>query len=182
MRAIGAKLAAMRFLPLAIAVVTSLALITASAPSFANAGTKAQAQTKGAKKGPAPAKPKEDGKVGYGDVQIELSGMMVPYHTPSGTTYEPVTIRLQVAPGVTERPACLMVPIVHDKLLMYLHAAHLAQADFTGERRDVITKSLLDVAVKATDRGYYTGVSLVVPGDEPQPLNDRSTTLSKQCH
>jgi hypothetical protein len=133
------------------------------------------------KKGKTAPKPQEDdAKIGYSNDEIQLNGMMVPVHTASGgTDYEVLVVRLQVAPGENARPACFMAPIVHEKMLMYLAAAHLEKADFEGQRRDVIAKDLFDVAVKTTDRGYYTGVTLV---DETSPaLDSKSQTLSSQC-
>src|SRR4051812_36055684 len=97
------------------------------------------------KKAPPPKKEAEGGKVGYGDVIIQMTPMMAPYRTSTGTRYELITVRLQLAPdtsGGNERGACFMVPIIHEKMLMYLHSAKLQLADFTGQRREVLEKAL----------------------------------------
>ena len=91
---------------------------------------------------------------------------MVPYRTRRASDYEVLMVRLQVAPGPNERAACFMAPVVHEKILMYLHAANLQPVDFTGQRRDVLSKNLMDVAVKTTDRSFYSAVMLV---DETTP-------------
>jgi hypothetical protein len=132
------------------------------------------------KKTPAKAAAEGEGKVGYSDTQIQLGGMMAPTTTRDGTKYEVVTMRLKLAVGENERAACWMAPIVAEKLLMYLHAAKLTPEDFVGQRRELLVKNLLDVAIKTTDRSFYTGVVLV---DETTPaLEDaKSKTLSSQC-
>ena len=148
---------------------------------------KAPAKEDEAKK-PAAKKPEKkktegeadaEGKIGYSDTEIQLAGMMVPYATREGTNYEVLTIRLQLAPGETERPACWMAPIVAEKFLMYLHGAKLQDGDLSGQKRELLIKNLLDVAIKATDRSFYSGVMLV---DETSPeLAQKSKTLSSQC-
>lgn len=172
----------------AFGVAASLAFTPAAV--FANAGAgKEGAETakdgkpakppKAPKKKPPPAAAKDE-KVGYSDTLIQLKGMMVPYRTSGGSSYEVVSIRLQVAPGLNERAACFMAPIVHEKLLMYMHGAKLEAADFSGERRDVLMKNLLDVAIKTTDRSFYTAVQIINPADAA-PLDPKSQTLSSQC-
>ena len=128
---------------------------------------------------PLPAAEGGEGKIGYSDSEIQLNGMMVPIKTRNGMNYEVLTLRLQLAPGETERPACWMVPIVHEKMLMYLHEANLSSDDFVGQKRELLAKALLDVAVKTTDKGYYSGVILVE--ETSPPLAQKSLTLSSQC-
>ena len=121
-----------------------------------------------------------EAKVGYSEDKIRLKGMMVPIRAGDGASYEVITVQLALAPGETARPACWMVPIIHEKMLMYLASAHLEKADFEGQRRELLAKNLFNVAVQATDRGYYTGVELV--DETTPPLEDKSKTLSDQCH
>ena len=164
-----------------------IAIIAAAlALLFAGVADAASSKTKGVKT-PGYKAPKEmqdykkpgQDKVGYSEDKIRLKGMMVPIKAGAGTNYEVITVQLALAPGETARPACWMIPVIHEKMLMYLARAHLEKADFEGQRRQVLAKNLLDVAVKATDRGYYTGAELV---DETTPaLDDKSTTLSQQC-
>lgn len=139
-----------------------------------------KAPAKAPEKKKPPAAPAGEGKVGYSDTQIQLGGMMAPTHSRSGVGYEVVTIRLKLAVGENERAACWMAPIVAEKFLMYLHSANLTPDDFQGQKRELLVKNLFDVAVKTTDRSFYTGVVLV---DETTPaLEDpRSKTLSSQC-
>src|SRR5436190_51282 len=120
-----------------------------------------------------------EAKVGYSEDKIQLKGMMVPIRGGAGTNYEVLTVRLALAPGETARPACWMVPIVHEKMLLYLAGAKLEKADFEGQRRQVLAKTLFDLAVRTTDRGYYTGAELV--DETTPPLDDKSQTLSNQC-
>lgn len=146
----------------------------------AKGAEKKGAEKKGAEKKAAPvAAPEGEGKIGYSDSEIQLNGMMVPIRTRTGTNYEVLTIRLQLAPGETERPACWMAPIVHEKMLMYLHDAGLQADDFVGQKRDLLAKNLLDVAIKATDKTFYSGVVLVE--EDSPPLAQKSLTLSSQC-
>lgn len=129
---------------------------------------------------PAPA-------VGYGGVKIQLSPIMAPYRTSAGIRYQVVTIRLVLDMGINERPACFMVPVVHEKFLLYFYQAMLTPADFAGQRRDVVAKTLLDLATAATDRGYFSGIEIVddsalTRNDKtPSTLDPRSQTLSTQC-
>ena len=143
--------------------------------------TDKKAPEKKAEKKKAPSKAEGgEGKVGYSDTQIQLGGMMAPSHTRDGVRYEVMTIRLKLAVGENERAACWMAPIVAEKFLMYLHNARLTPDDFQGQKRELLVKNLLDVAIKTTDRSFYTGVVLV---DETTPaLEDaKSKTLSSQC-
>ena len=160
----------------------ALCLTTASIAMAADHGapkTEKKAPAKAPEKKAPPAAGGE-GKVGYSDTQIQLGGMMAPTRSRDGTKFEVVTIRLQLAVGENERAACWMAPIVAEKLLMYLHGAKLEPADFQGQRRELLIKNLFDVAVKTTDRGYYTGIALV--DETTPPLTDpKSMTLSSQC-
>lgn len=131
------------------------------------------------KKGPPPPAAEGEGKIGYSDSEIQLNGMMVPIKTRNGMSYQVLTLRLQLGPGETERPACWMTPIVHEKMLMYLHDAGLSDDDFVGQKRELLAKALLDVAIKATDRGYYSSVMLV--DETSPPMAQKSLTLSSQC-
>jgi hypothetical protein len=167
-----------------IVVIASVLALLGSGAAYAaghGAGVKAPGQaTKPVKEMKDFKKPKEDtGKVGYSEDKIRLKGMMVPIRLGGSTNYEVITVQLALAPGETARPACWMVPIVHEKMLMYLAAAHLEKADFEGERRQVLAKNLFNVAVQATDRGYYTGAELV--DEATPPLEGTSKTLSGQC-
>ncbi len=132
------------------------------------------------KKAPPPAAAEGgEAKIGYSDAEIQLNGMMVPIKTRNGMSYEVLTLRLQLAPGETERPACWMAPIVHEKMLIYLHDANLSADDFVGQKRELLARALLDVAIKTTDRGFYAGVVLVE--ETSPPLAQKSLTLSSQC-
>lgn len=133
----------------------------------------------------------EEGPVGYGGAKIQMLPMMAPYRTSQGVRYHVLTLRLVLAPNPeTERPACFMVPILHEKILMYLHKAKLQQADFSGQRLDVLRQKLLEVAIANTDRSYFTDVEflddqsmLPATGDAKTAtsLDPRSATLSSQC-
>ena len=76
-----------------------------------------------------------------------------------------------------------MIPIVHEKTLLHLYDANLTLADFNGQRREVLVKSLFDAVIRATDRSLYTGLTLVDGSSEPiNPSTDpRSATLTSQC-
>jgi hypothetical protein len=154
-----------------LAVVLALLVVPASAPAIAAA---------------AP------GAVGYGGVKIQMTPIMAPYRTSRGVQYHVLTIRLVLAPNpATERPACFMVPIIHEKFLMYLYDAKLQAADFSGQRLEVLAQRLLDVAIATTDRSYFTAVEflddqtmLPNPGGSKasvSSLDQRSQTLSTQC-
>ena len=147
----------------------------------AKSGEKSAKKSGGEKKKapPPPPAPEGEGKIGYSDSEIQLGGMMVPIKTRDGMNYQVLTLRLQLAPGETERPACWMAPIVHEKMLMYLHDANLSSDDFTGQKRELLAKALLDVATKATDKSFYSGVVLV--DETTPPLAQKSLTLSSQC-
>src|SRR5689334_4300003 len=101
-----------------LAVTLSLAMIGAAHHALANAGTKAEGQSKKppkeAKDAPKPKKEapktdkKEGGPVGYGDSVIQLQPMMIPTFSSTGASYQPVTMRISLAPGENERPECYM--------------------------------------------------------------------------
>ena len=139
----------------------------------------------------APAGGADEGAVGYGGAKIQMMPIMAPYRVGKSMRYHPLTLRLVLAPNPeTERPACFMVPILHEKILMFLHKANLQQADFTGQRLDVLREKILAVAIANTDRSYFTGIEflddqsmLPTPGDTKTAtsLDPRSSTLSSQC-
>jgi hypothetical protein len=186
-----------RLFPLVFVATAVLGLGTAAiAADAAKAkGDKAKPAAKAeTKKPPPPAKPAEGGKVGYGTVVIQMAPMMAPYRTPAGVRYELITVRISLGPEEFERAACFMIPVVHEKMLLYLHSAGLQAADFAGQRREVLETKLLEVAVKATDKSLFTKVILVdanappvepgsniVVGASAPPLDPRSQTLSTQC-
>ena len=131
---------------------------------------------------PRPGSAEAEGAIGYGGARVQLSPMMAPYRTPSGVTYQVVTLRLVLDVGINERPACFMAPIVHEKILMYLNKAQLQPADLVGQRKEVFEKTLLNIATATTDRGYYSGVELVDDASKPlTELDTKSQTLSAQC-
>ena len=193
---------------LSVAMLASFAL-TSAAPTWAaeHGGAKKEAPKKEApKKEPPKKKPAaehggEAEKVGGATTAIQLMPMMAPYRTPSGQLrYELLSVRVELAPDSPsndqlQRGACFMVPVVHEKMLMWLATAKLTAADFKDQRREVLAKNLLDVAVKATDKQYFTGLRLVDASapplkevgsdaqivDSDPPLSQRSQTLTAQC-
>lgn len=132
------------------------------------------------KKAPPPAAAQgAEPKIGYSDSEIQLNPMMVPIKTRAGMSYQPLTLRLQLAPGESERPACWMAPFVHEKMMIYLHDAHLSDDDFAGQKLELLERALLDVAIKVTDRSFYSGVVMV--DETSPPMAQKSLTLSSQC-
>ncbi len=134
----------------------------------------------------------QEGPVGYGGAKIQLMPMMAPYRVGKDLRYQVLTLRLVLAPNPeTERPACFMVPILHEKILLYLHKAKLQQADFSGQRLDVLKEKLLEVAVSNTDKSYFTAVEFLddqsmlptTGGSKASAtsLDPRSSTLTSQC-
>ncbi len=129
----------------------------------------------------------ESEPVGYGGAKIQLSPIMAPYRTSTGVRYQVVTVRLVLDVGVNERPACFMIPVVHEKFLLYFTKALLGPADLAGQRKDVVAKTLLDLATATTDRGFYSGVEIVDDSmlargdDKATTLDPKSQTLSVQC-
>ncbi len=125
--------------------------------------------------------------VGYEGFKIQLAPIMSPYRTSSGVRYQVVTLRLMLNAGDTERPGCFMVPIIHEKFLMYFNKVQPAPADFVGQRKDVLAEELLKLAIATTDRSYFSGVEIVDDGmlargeDKTTNLDPRSATLSTQC-
>jgi len=124
---------------------------------------------------PAPA----DQPVGYGGAKVQMAPIMSPYRTASGVRYQVITMRMVLDVGLNERPSCFMIPIVHEKILLYLNRTKPQPADLMGQRKDVFLKEILDVAAAATGRGFYAGVELV--DDTSPPLDPKSQTLSTQC-
>ncbi len=134
----------------------------------------------------------EEGPVGYGGAKIQMMPIMAPYRVGKELRYQVLTLRLVLAPNPeTERPACFMVPILHEKILLYLHKAKLQQADFSGQRLDVLKEKLLEIAVSNTDKSYFTAVELLddqsmlpsAGGSKASAtsLDPRSSTLTSQC-
>lgn len=138
--------------------------------------------------------------VGYGGPYVQLKPLMVPTHTSNGAVqYEVLTLRLVLDAGPRERPACFSAPIVHEKLLVYLSNAKLTSADMIGQRKDVLAKKLLEVAIASTDKGFYSAVEIVdadklaaesrmTAGTKPaaaatpeEQLINKSKTLTTQC-
>jgi len=133
---------------------------------------------------PAQAQEKVEGAVGYGGSKVQMHPMMVPVRNSAGQIrFEVLTLRIVLDTGPKERPACFSVPIVHEKMLMYLYHAKLKPEDLQGQqKRDLLAKNLLNVAVKTTERGYYSGIELVNIDDPgKQALDPKSQTLSSQC-
>lgn len=109
---------------------------------------------------------------------------MVPAKASDGTIrYEVFTIRLFLDIGEKQRPGCWAIPMVHEKILMYLYDAKLVSTDFVGQRLELLGKNVFDVAIKATTKGYYAGYEIVTESTPPiTPQNDPiSATMSSQC-
>lgn len=139
----------------------------------------------------------EEDAVGYGGAKIQMMPMMAPIRVGKETRYHVLTLRLVLAPNPeTERPACFMVPVIHEKILLYLDKAKLQEADFSGQRLEVLAEKLLEVATATTDRGYFTSVEFLddqsmlpvttknkdgVEVKSNTSLDPRSATLSSQC-
>ncbi len=121
----------------------------------------------------------EEQPIGYGGAKVQLAPIMAPYGDGRTVRYQVVTVRMVLDVGLNERPACFMIPVVHEKILLYLYKNMPQPADLQGQRKDVFTKALLDVATETTDRGFYSGVELV--DDTSPPLDPKSQTLSTQC-
>lgn len=144
-----------------------------------------------------PAAAPEQDAVGYGGAKIQMMPMMAPYKVGRDVRYHVLTLRLVLAPNPeTERAACFMVPVIHEKILLYLNNAKLQEADFSGQRLEVLAEKLLGVAIATTDRGYFTAVEFLddqsmlptttknkdgVEVKSNTSLDPRSATLSSQC-
>jgi len=125
--------------------------------------------------------PAADEPVGYGGAMVQLAPLMAPYRSGNRVLYHVVTLRLILDVGVNERPACFMVPVVHEKFLLYFYKNMLSPADVVGQRRDVTEKALLDLATATTARGFYSGVKVVDESSPPLMSDPKSQTLSTQC-
>jgi hypothetical protein len=129
----------------------------------------------------------EAAPVGYGGAKVQMQPLMAPYRTSGGVRYEPVTVRLTLDAGPKERPACFSIPIVHDRMVRFLHRANLTAADLAGQRREVLAQRLFEVALKATGKGFYSAAEIVdiePRPDDPKaapPMDNKSMTLSAQC-
>lgn len=128
---------------------------------------------------PKPATDEEKAGIGYGGAKVQLAPMMAPYRTSRGVQYQVVIVRMTLDVGVNEKPACFMIPIIHEKFLLYFNKTQPTPADFVGQRKDVMLKALLDLATETTDRGFYAGVELV--DETSPPMDPKSQTLSVQC-
>jgi hypothetical protein len=123
-----------------------------------------------------------EGGVGYGGARVQMQPLMVPIRSTSGQVrFEVLTVRISIAPGSRERPACFSVPIVHEKMLMYLYGANLKPGDLIGQRREVLANALLDLATKSTAKGYYSKVEFVELDGRATDLDPVSQTISNQC-
>src|SRR5690606_5148753 len=91
----------------------------------------------------SPATAAENTGVGYGGVVVQMQPMMAPYDTPDGVRYEVLIVRIQFGINEYERPACFMLPYIHEKMLIYLSDARLTRADFSGQRRELLASNLL---------------------------------------
>lgn len=130
--------------------------------------------------GSVPAFAAADEPVGYGGAKVQLQPLMVPYRVPGAPVrYNVVSVRLVLAVGLNERPACFMAPVIHEKFLLYFYKTMPPPEDFQGQRRDVMMQQLLDVATAATTRGMYSGVEFV--DETSPPLDPKSLTLTSQC-
>jgi hypothetical protein len=130
---------------------------------------------------PASAAEEDEAKgVGYGGAKVQMQPLMVPTRAKDGSVrFEVLTVRLILDAGARERPACFSIPIVHEKMLMYLYKANLTSADLDGPRLEVLANNLLDVAIKTTAKGYYAGIEIV--DESSQAMDPKSQTLSNQC-
>lgn len=123
---------------------------------------------------------KEEG-VGYGGSRIQLHPLMIPARGKDGkVVFEVLTLRVVLDVGEKERPGCFAIPIVHEHFLRYLYKANLTHADLIGARIQVLEKTLLDEAIKVTDKGYYSAVE-VVTATTPPLTDPKSLTMSNQC-
>jgi hypothetical protein len=131
--------------------------------------------------GAVPAFAASEEPVGYGGAKVQLAPLMVPYRMPgsAGVRYNVVSVRLVLDVGLNERPACFMIPIIHEKFLMYFYKTMPPPADFAGQRLDVMKEALLKIATDTTTRGMYSGVEFV--DETSPPLDPKSQTLSTQC-
>jgi hypothetical protein len=125
--------------------------------------------------------------IGYGGPRIQLHPIMVPYRTPKGIHYEPLTVRL-VLPGSDksddqgtkrQRIACYSIPMVHEHLLFFLYRAGLSSRDFVGPRRKILAERLLKAVTEKVGSGIYADIELV--DLDSAPLSPTSRTLSTQC-
>lgn len=122
----------------------------------------------------------EEKPVGYGGAKVQFAPMMAPYRVPGGgVRYQVITLRITLDVGLNEKPACFMIPIVHEKYLLYFAKIMPTPEDFQGQRKDVMMENLLKIATETTDRGFYAGVELV--DETTPPMDPKSQTLSTQC-
>jgi|GEM_PF-3542878 len=137
--------------------------------------------------------------VGYGGAYVQLKPIMTPVVGPGGqVTFEALTIRLILDAGERERGGCFSVPMVHEKIVMHLYKNKPTMADLVGQRSEVLAKQLLEVAIAATDKGYYSDVKIIDQGQlqleakkstekgkaastPAEQLENKSKTLTSQC-
>lgn len=137
--------------------------------------------------------------VGYGGAYVQLKPIMTPVIGPGGKVgFEAVTIRLILDAGEKERGGCFSAPMVHEKFVMHFFKNKPTMADLVPPRRDVLAKQLLEVAIAATDKGYYSDVKIIDPAQlqleakkstekgkaaatPAEQLENKSKTLTSQC-
>lgn len=149
-----------------------------------------------------PAHAQEKAGIGYGGAYVQLKPIMAPVRGPDGRTrFDVLTLRLVLDVGDRERWACFSSPIVHEKILLYLYGAGLTTPDLIGTRRDILAKKLLEVAIAATAKGYYSQVEIVdqaklememkiasskgkkaaAAATPQEQLENKSKTMTSQC-
>lgn len=147
-----------------------------------------------------PLHAQEKAGVGYGGAYVQLKPIMAPVRGTDGRAhFDVLTLRLVLDVGERERPACFSAPIVHEKILLYLYGAGLTAPDLIGTRKDILAKKLLDVAIGATAKGYYSAVVIVeqsqlelemklaagkkakAAATPQEQLENKSKTMTSQC-
>lgn len=148
----------------------------------------------------AHAEEEKSAAVGYGGAYVQLKPLMAPVWAADGSvTYEAVTLRLVLDVGERERFACFSAPIVHEKILMYFYSNKLTAADLVAKRKEVLEKTLLDVAIGATAKNYYSAVKIIdqgqlqleakvaasgkakAAGTPEEQMENKSKTMTNQC-
>jgi len=168
-------------------IFSALVLVLVSAVLFA---APLHAEEKGAK-----------GGVGYGGAYVQLKPIMAPVRGTDGQIRcEVMTLRVILDVGERERPGCFSVPLVHERILMYLNTAGLTAADLAGKRLELLSKKLLEIAIATTAKGYYSEVQIVdqaqlqlemklaadnkkpkAASDPKEQYENKSKTLTSQC-
>jgi hypothetical protein len=128
---------------------------------------------------PTPAAAQSRG-IGYDGARIQMKPLMVPVREKKGgVSYHPLVVRLMLSPGRYERPACFSVPYVHERVMMHLARTPLERADLVGPRREILARTILEIATQATAHGYYLAAEVV--DDSSPPLEPRSQVMSTMC-